>query len=418
MHAACGLYSKSTSQSSTLQRTRVGDVQKSRFGASCSQHPIPSIAVGEAVGDVLEQLGAQPDLVVVAMTPDLTGTFEDVVGVVRSVLKPSALLATTSASVQSNATSVDQRQGISLWAGRVGRVSSFHVDATANDEFNDDAALEDLAARLAREVSGATGMLVLGDPFSFPAESFLEMVNQRWPGLPVTGGTMSAARRPGGGRLAVNHRVMSGGAIGVVMYDHIPSRRVSSHACSPIGPTMTVTKSERRVVYELNGQPAKAVFDSVANSLDEAGRRNLRGGVYLGVNTDPGRSAFDPEGDTGRFFICNVVGFDRSSGALGLDGETPVGASVRFHTQVDGSVGSGFEESVAAATAAASVGSTLLFNCSKTGIDGSLGGSEILANVHELTNAPVSGVSCSVVFGHAGNVNMVQRTGASALLFG
>ncbi len=397
----------------------VGDVQTSRFGASCSQHPVPSIAVGEAVGEVLERVGPHPDLVVVAMTPDLTGTFEDVVAVVRSVLRPSALLATTSASVLSNATTVDHRQGISLWAARVGRVSSFHVDPTANDEFNDDESLEDLAARLDHEVSGATGMLVLGDPFSFPAESFLKMVNRRWPGLAVTGGTMSAARQPGAGRLGLNHRVMTGGAIGVLMYEHTPRRRVSSHECSPIGPTVTVTKSERRVMYELNGQPAKAVFDSIANSLDEAGRSVLRGGVYLGVNTDrPLRSASDPQGHAGSFFICNVVGFDRSSGALGLDGETPVGASVQFHAAIDRSVASDFEGSVAAVSAATPVASTLLFTCSKTGVGGSRGGAEILANIHELTDAPVSGVSCSVVFGHAGNENVAQRTGATALLFG
>ena len=48
------------------------------FAAALSEHPLPTHATGEVVGQVLETLGAEPDLAVVFVTAPLAGALEDI----------------------------------------------------------------------------------------------------------------------------------------------------------------------------------------------------------------------------------------------------------------------------------------------------------------------------------------------------
>ena len=69
------------------------------FGAALSEHPVPAVAVGEALGEILERVGPEPDLAVVFATTPLTGAMEDIVATIRSVLRPRTLLGSTAVSV-------------------------------------------------------------------------------------------------------------------------------------------------------------------------------------------------------------------------------------------------------------------------------------------------------------------------------
>ena len=67
-----------------------------RYAAAMSEHPVAAHAVGEIAGQILEQLeGEAADLVVLFVSPHFAGTTEDVVGVLRAVLAPRALVGAT-----------------------------------------------------------------------------------------------------------------------------------------------------------------------------------------------------------------------------------------------------------------------------------------------------------------------------------
>ena len=101
-------------------------------------------------------------------------------------------------------------------------------------------------------------MLLFADPFSFPADAFLDRVNEDLPKLQVIGGLASAATQPGGNRLMLDDQVTSSGAVGAVLSGGVEIRTVVSQGCRPVGKPYVVTKSDRNFILELGGKPALA----------------------------------------------------------------------------------------------------------------------------------------------------------------
>ena len=57
------------------------------FASAISEHPVTAHATGEVAGQVLEKVGANPDLVVLFVTPPHAGALEDAAGAVRAILE-------------------------------------------------------------------------------------------------------------------------------------------------------------------------------------------------------------------------------------------------------------------------------------------------------------------------------------------
>jgi small ligand-binding sensory domain FIST len=148
------------------------------FVAAGSRHSVVAHAVGEIAGRVLDALGPSPDLAVLFAGRSVTGALEDVVGAVRSLLRPVVLVGCTASSVIADATELG-RDGIALWAGT-------GFDATASRD----------------PIAGAA--FTLADPFSAPA---------------VDGSVAwaSAARSRGGNRLVLDDSIHDDGAVFVAV---------------------------------------------------------------------------------------------------------------------------------------------------------------------------------------------------------
>ena len=65
-------------------------------GAALSRHPIAATATGEVAGALLEAVGPGADQVFLFASRHHTGTLEDVVGAVGSILDPGTLTTATS----------------------------------------------------------------------------------------------------------------------------------------------------------------------------------------------------------------------------------------------------------------------------------------------------------------------------------
>ena len=59
-----------------------------RIASTLSEHPLATHAVGECAGALLEAGGHSPDLVLLSVTPPLTGALEDILGATRALLAP------------------------------------------------------------------------------------------------------------------------------------------------------------------------------------------------------------------------------------------------------------------------------------------------------------------------------------------
>ena len=89
-----------------------------------------------------------------------------------------------------------------------------------------------------------TALVLLADPFSFPVEQLFAWLADNHPGLPVLGGNASAARGPGGNRLALDEHVAADGAVGVLLGPGVDVTSVVSQGCRPVGEPFVITSAE------------------------------------------------------------------------------------------------------------------------------------------------------------------------------
>src|SRR5438132_466940 len=123
-------------------------------------------------------------------SPHHVGAFEDMASSVRALLDPSVLLGVSAESVIGGPREVEDRPGLSVFAARLPEtlLTPVRLEVTPTPD----------GPAIVGWPDDPTGsLLLLADPFSFPADAFLDRVNEDLPRLVVVGGLASAAARPG-----------------------------------------------------------------------------------------------------------------------------------------------------------------------------------------------------------------------------
>jgi small ligand-binding sensory domain FIST len=376
------------------------------FGAGLSEHPVPTQATGEVVGQVLDALGRgtdPPDLAMLFVTAPHLGAIEDISSAVRSMLNPRTLLGCTAESVVGNAREIEQRPAVVLWAGHTGAVTPFHARVVPSPDGNMLVGWP--------EVEDAAAVLVLADPFTFPSDEVLRRETEDRPGLPIVGGLASAAMAPGGNRLVIDGEIVSDGAVGAVLGPDADIAAVVSQGCRPVGDPFVITKAEGNIVYELAGKPALERLQDVARGLDEADRQLLANGVHLGRVIDESQVTFGP----GDFLVRNVLGGDPGNGAIAVGDLVDVGSTAQFQVRDAASADDELHRMLDGRAAQGA----LVFTCNGRGTR--LFGrpdhdAEVVAE--HVPPRAVAGMFCAGELGPVGRKNFLHGFTASVVLFG
>jgi small ligand-binding sensory domain FIST len=377
------------------------------FAAAMSEHPLTAHAVGEVTGAVLERIGDRPDFATVFVTPPHAGALEDVMRTVEEVLHPLVSVGCAAESVLGPHREVEQGAAVTLFAGHVGPLVPLELDAVPS-ESGDGLVLRGWPATIP---FNPEALVLVGDPYSFPAESFLNWVDTNHPGLRVVGGMASAARGPGGNRLALGTRVRTGGAVGAFLGPGAEVATLVSQGCRPFGDPLVVTKAEHNFLYELAGRPAlEQVVAQARDSLSEEEVVLLEsGGLHLGRVIDEHRDHFG----RGDFLVRNVVGADRSSGAIAVGDAMAVGTTVQFHLRDAAPA----DEDLHALVTARRADAALVFTCNGRGTR--LFGEphhDVRVLTEHLGAVPMAGFFAAGELGPVGGRNFVHGFTASVAL--
>jgi small ligand-binding sensory domain FIST len=296
------------------------------FASALSEHPVTSQATGEVAGAVLESIGERPDLVVVTATRPHAGALEDVAATLDSVLQPLVIVGCAAESVVGTAHEAEETPAISLWAGRVGPLAPVSLGAVrlADGSWHFDGWPD----RFAFEPHA---LMLVADPFTFPADAFLDWLAERHPSLPVIGGNASSGQGPGGSRLIIGDRVVSAGATGVVLGSGAHIEPVVSQGSRAYGASFTVTRCERNIIHEVAGIPAmECMVDQIKDGLRPAEVAGIESnGLFVGRLID---ERIDDPGP-GDYLVRSVLGVDRTTGAVAVDDQVPLGSTIRFHVR-------------------------------------------------------------------------------------
>ena len=301
------------------------------FGAAVSEHPLATHAVGEVVGQVLEQVGPAPDVAVVFATGGFAGAMEDIASTVRATLAPSTLVGATAVSVLAGGHEVEDRAAVALfaadWGGRL-RTGARGARAVRFDAQRDGEGWRLLGSDDVA-VPGAT-LLLLADPFTFPIDGFLHRLHRQAPGVRVVGGMASAARGAGGNRLVADQTVTDRGAVGLFFPPGVPVHPLLAQGCRPLGEALVVTASRGNLVEEIAGRPAfdtgffvdPTVFADVTNDMTIA-REEIFGPVLSVI-------AYDGVDDA--VAIANDSPYGLSGSVWGADGAAAADIARRMDT--------------------------------------------------------------------------------------
>ncbi len=175
----------------------------------------------------------------------------------------------------------------------------------------------------------AQAVFVLADPHTCAIDPLISRLADDLPGVPLIGGMSSGGTAPGENRLLLNDRLVTAGAVGVILRDGPPVHSIVSQGCRPIGATFVVTKVQDNVILELGGKTALSRLEQTYAGLTEEERHMIRRGLHMGIAMNEYQSAFS----RGDFLISNVLGADRESGAIAIGNFVRTGQTVQFHVR-------------------------------------------------------------------------------------
>jgi small ligand-binding sensory domain FIST len=311
-------------------------------------------------------------------------------------------------SVAANGQEIEEAPAVTLWAGVFGPVAPVRL---WGERTEDEPGGQPIEGWPPSTPFPAQALVLLADPYTFAIDAFLRERGEHQPDLPILGGMASAGHGPGGNRLALNDRVFAGGAVGAFVGPGVQLETVVSQGCRPIGRPLVVTRAERNVIYELAGQPAlERLLEMARDGMPERDIQLINQGLHVGLVLDEHKVDFG----RGDFLIRNVLGADRTNGAMAVGELVDVGATVQFHVRDAASADEDLRELLAFRHA----DGALLFTCNGRGtrlFDQPDHDAGVVSDL--LGGPPLAGFFAAGELGPVGTRNFLHGFTASVVLF-
>ncbi len=280
-------------------------------------------AAAEAVAAAMRILdGAKPDLACVFVSGGDPDEQDAALSVAHGLLQTPAVIGCNAHGVIGAGRGVEGTAAVSVWAAVLPgtRVRAFHLEVMRTPET---IAVLGMPPRLDDDVVA----LLLADPWSFPVDGFVGRSSEALTGLPLIGGIASGGENRGETRLLVDGRVHDRGAVGVILSGRVSVRSLVSQGCRPVGPAMTVTSADGRVLRSLAGAPAVQRAREVVAGLPPEEQALAVRGLHLGI----AMNEYSVEQDRGDFLVRTLSDVDGESGSVSLGDVVELGSTVRFH---------------------------------------------------------------------------------------
>jgi small ligand-binding sensory domain FIST len=299
------------------------------FAAGLSTAPTAADALLDVCSLVRKQLGGSPDLAVLFFSVHHLESAEEIAATVRDRLEPRCLLGCVGDSIVGNEQEIERGPALSLWGAKWTRpveMSPFHLVLERTSE---GASLLGWPDALVEARPKESAILLLGDPFTLPVDFFLDQINDSHAGLPVLGGMASGVRDAGQCRLILSGDVFTEGGVGVLLQGEVGLRSIVSQGCRPIGTHMVITKADANIIEALGGKPPLAQLQQMWDELSREEQDLFQQGLHIGRVINEYQGKFQ----RGDFLVRNVLGLDRTSGALAITERVRVGQTVQFHVR-------------------------------------------------------------------------------------
>jgi small ligand-binding sensory domain FIST len=382
-----------------------------RVGAGLSTRRSGLAATQDALGDALGPLeGAIPDLAFLFVAPQFEDELETILQSANASLGGGTLLGCVAGGVIGGSREVEDAPAVAAWAGVLPGVTvrPFTLTYSEEEEHGVFDGLEEVPTRAPDSV-----LVMLADPYTFPAHLLLDHLNEHAPGLPIVGGMASGGIVAGRTRLIYDDEILADGAVGAILEGARGATALVSQGCRPVGETFAITRAERNVVFELGGQPAVKRIEELYATATERDQLLMRRGLHVGQATNELKA----ELGRGDFVIRNLVGIDQEKGAIAISDMAEVGQTIQFQVRDADSAREDLRATLDTQRDSP-VAAALLFSCNGRGL-GMFGqpDHDIGAVRGAFGDIPVAGFFAAGELGPVGGRNFVHGFTASMLLF-
>lgn len=296
------------------------------FGAGLSTRSNWSDAVAEACAQAAATLTAPADLAVAFLSPHHAEAAAAIAAELRTRLGARCLLGSTGVAIVGTGREVENQPALSVWGAQLPGVTLIPMQLQFA-ETPEGSSFLGFPDELLDGWPASTTLLLLADPWTFPADGLLARLNNEAPGLQIIGGMASGGMGPGENRLFAQEQVLTGGAVGVALHGPLRVNAVVSQGCRPIGRPMVITKSHQNIIESLGGRPALAQLQAIYAALSPDEQQLLRQGAHVGRVVNEYQSEFG----RGDFLVRNVLDVEHESGAIAIGDFVRPGQTVQFH---------------------------------------------------------------------------------------
>jgi small ligand-binding sensory domain FIST len=372
-------------------------------------------ALDEALQSAGESLGGDADLAFLFVSASHAAAADGLASAACERLGTSNVLGCTAESIVATGREVEEGPAVALWLARWpgSSLTPMHLEFERTAEGG---ALKGWPDALSAEWPADSFLLLLGEPFSFPADFLLDRLNEDRPGVPVMGGMASGAAQPGENRLILGSQTYAEGAVALHGSGGVRLRTVVSQGCRPIGRPLVVTKAERNVLYELGGKPALAQLRTIFDALPTSEQRLVQRALHVGRVVSEYQERFE-QGD---FLVRNVIGIDANTGAIAIGDYVRPGQTVQFHIRDEEAASAELAQllSTAREEETAPPAGGLLFTCNGRGTRMfSQPDHDAQAIAQALGPVPLAGFFAQGEIGPIGRQNFMHGFTASLALF-
>jgi small ligand-binding sensory domain FIST len=379
------------------------------FGAAVSTALDHHQALDEVVPTALAQADGPPDLAVCFFSMDHAAAAASIAAGLSERTGTTAVIGCSAQGVIGAGRELEDGPALVLWAARLpgASVRPFALDLVELSGGYGVIGWPDL------EAAGRADVLLLADPYSFPADSFVRRLNEEQPQVRLIGGMASGADSPERHRLLMGDQALDSGAVGVAISGPVEVRTVVSQGCRPIGAPFTVTRCDGNVVHELGGRPALERLRELIVRSDSAEQALLMRGVHVGRVIDEHRLNFE----RGDFLIRSLIGVEEDSGAIAISDRVELGQTLQFHVR-DAAAATEDLELLLGRVPGWDPRGTLLFSCNGRGRRLFSEPDHDAARVAKATaDAPMAGFFAQGELGPVGGRNFLHGFTASLALF-
>ena len=297
-----------------------------RVGAGLSTHEDGREAARAALDAALAPLGGRPaDLVFLFVSPQHEDVQRAIIDVATERVEGATVLGCSAGGVIGARREIEDAPAVAAWAASLPGigVQPFRLTFQREDDHAIIEGLEDLPSPDDEPV-----LVMLADPFSFPADVLLDHLNDTSAGIPIVGGMASGGLEAGRNSLYFNDEILRDGAVGAILTGR-GMATVVSQGCRPVGRTYAVTRAERNVLFEMGGAPAMTRIEELYAESTDRDQLLIRRGLHVGSAITETK----PELGRGDFLVRNVVGVDRDTGAIAISDVVEVGRTVQFQVR-------------------------------------------------------------------------------------